>query len=1343
MRFSMIGALIKKYYRLLISVMLVSALGCAVILCLPYACNSLEYTLNRYVSDYKYPDAVYTIETTERDKVLSLENEEGIKSVLPRMCADFVMISPSGRYLSVRAFSYPEEEKKSFYFWDSAENDELYGIFLEKDFAAGNNISPGDKLHIKVGSELMECYVQATVSIPETMSVRPTDDFWDNNTDFGYIYVSDKIIEELSNEPVEALKKELDEKKAELDENENKGEEELSKKKGEIEDAKAELESARSEFEEKKKELDKTVSELEDAQKELEAGRDELTKKKLEILDKQEEGKEALKQLKEAKEDLLSKKELLLAAKSEYEKGLTEYETKKAEYDKNKAAYDEGVKEAARAREALSAANKELIDAKEQLNAAKAALKEIDKGLKKIADAKAELEIYRPELEEAGKLPQDIKIAELAGIEGDIKDLLEAISTYTNFGSSVNISGLKAVLESIGADNEYLNLDSTYYMYLTYNIFGKKVDAKTDEKFFAAVNRYVDAGADIDYTEYVTAKETAKQFDERIKSEDAAGRLDMAGSYVQDMSFDELFASINKILSGAKELEEKSGIKVITLSDMQKAYSSLCETADAKERQVNAQRAEVIKMLSEAGVGENEIDIKLAEIENGIAEVGKKENELKAADTTLENARIQLEEGRKTLEAADTKLKNAKTEIDDNSAKLDAGLKEIDDNITKIESALVEAEEALEAIAEGEKQIEENEKKIKDGFDEINSKVSEGENALSEAEKKIADGEKELSDTEIDIRRQFYEARKEIENAASKIDDFKGYHTLCNQLLICLEDGVDEKAMQARIDEFLKDIEVRQSFFYEDSPVKDRIDNNVGPMKDIVSFLPFVFFAITLVVVFLFMTLIIKQCRKEIGILRALGFSKAKVRGMFCLLNFTVSIPAVLLGTGIGILIARYTVKYFTDYLSVPITCYLYDVRAMIIVGLIVILTGQAATLLGSGMISRIMPSEAMSRTVSEAGTVTPVMEKLTRAASPMSKFSLITLLRNKKRFFFSVICVSATVVLIYSAMSFISSKNLMMHNLFDKSINYDCQIFFDGELSDEMYDEISGLEYVPEACRLDVYTAVIEFAGKKQTERISSLPVGCTLCVALSEDGEVIDIPGEGIVLAKRCAESLGAQIGDTVFADGHEMNVTGISAQAMNPTNYISLEQAEVFEKCEYGSMLLNISEKDENSLLEFLDGREGYMLSTFTRILEDGSKKVFATFDTFAWMIIIFALLIGMQIVINIARTNLFEQKRELCVLRTLGFSKGAISLHWFSQLFFQYICSLIVGLPLGVLLAKEAIGRLRGGGRDFIYAGGLRDYLITAAFVFAFVLLSHLISIRMMNKWDLVESIKDKE
>jgi ABC-type antimicrobial peptide transport system permease subunit len=76
----------------------------------------------------------------------------------------------------------------------------------------------------------------------------------------------------------------------------------------------------------------------------------------------------------------------------------------------------------------------------------------------------------------------------------------------------------------------------------------------------------------------------------------------------------------------------------------------------------------------------------------------------------------------------------------------------------------------------------------------------------------------------------------------------------------------------------------------------------------------------------------------------------------------------------------------------------------------------------------------------------------------------------------------------------------------------------------------------------------------------------------------------------------------------------------------------------------------------------------------------------------VIIGFAVIIGLTIVYNTAQTNLLEKKKELCILRTLGFPHGEISANWFVQSLIQYAAAVAVGMPLGIKLAKTALIRL---------------------------------------------------
>ena len=121
----------------------------------------------------------------------------------------------------------------------------------------------------------------------------------------------------------------------------------------------------------------------------------------------------------------------------------------------------------------------------------------------------------------------------------------------------------------------------------------------------------------------------------------------------------------------------------------------------------------------------------------------------------------------------------------------------------------------------------------------------------------------------------------------------------------------------------------------------------------------------------------------------------------------------------------------------------------------------------------------------------------------------------------------------------------------------------------------------------------------------------------------------------------------------------------------------------------------------------------------------------------------MIIGLTIVYNTAQTNLLEKKKELCILRTLGFPRGEISANWFVQSLIQYAAAVAVGMPLGIKLAKTALIRLSNEKIEFAYSNGYKEYIITAALVFAYVVISHIFSMRSMRKWDMVETVKEKE
>ena len=126
--------------------------------------------------------------------------------------------------------------------------------------------------------------------------------------------------------------------------------------------------------------------------------------------------------------------------------------------------------------------------------------------------------------------------------------------------------------------------------------------------------------------------------------------------------------------------------------------------------------------------------------------------------------------------------------------------------------------------------------------------------------------------------------------------------------------------------------------------------NNIEPIRKMSFFLPTIFFIIILNVVFLFINLIIKQCRRELGILKSLGYTTKKIRGLFYTLSSFVYLLAVIIGTIIGYYMTRGVVIYYNKFFYLPLPKYSYNTKmyfiALIALYVVIELATALATLL-------------------------------------------------------------------------------------------------------------------------------------------------------------------------------------------------------------------------------------------------------------------------------------------------------------------------------------------------------------------------------------------------------------
>ena len=529
---------------------------------------------------------------------------------------------------------------------------------------------------------------------------------------------------------------------------------------------------------------------------------------------------------------------------------------------------------------------------------------------------------------------------------------------------------------------------------------------------------------------------------------------------------------------------------------------------------------------------------------------------------------------------------------------------------------------------------------------------------------------------------------------------------------------------------------------YDDSEVITTYNDALKAINLITILAPAVFFLVVLIVTSLFLFQIVKQCRKDIGIMRALGESTRSITLIYLSLGFVVGFIAWIVGVGIGSIFTLLANEAYGSALKLfPQPFVLHPSAMFISLGIIISVT-LLTSFLASLNIARIKPVEAM-KALPPTNNNTPYLTRTLFKKSPITlKVTISQTLRNISRYILSGICLLSSGMLIFVALSLGESKTTMLSQLFETRLNYNVQVYFDNlpteiEIdanfgSDTNIKNMTLIKYLPSEM-------VNTRNNKKANALINGIKEDQNLIRVVSDYHNVIKIPEQGIVLCSYHAHLLDAKVGDIVTANGTSLTVTSISNQYLYQVSYTNFDEYSPTHS--RGSLLVNV--KSEKAFFDKYKDSDHVSYISFTNVIKGEFNDRLAAFEISSRLLTVMAIVVGFMIVFNMMQTNLKEQKRTFATMRTLGYQRSSIANANLFTSIFQYIIAMVFAIPAGIFLSKGLLKSISVPAQIHPYPQSWVMYVFSTLFVLAFLLISHFIVMSSMKKWNLPESVKERE
>lgn len=554
---------------------------------------------------------------------------------------------------------------------------------------------------------------------------------------------------------------------------------------------------------------------------------------------------------------------------------------------------------------------------------------------------------------------------------------------------------------------------------------------------------------------------------------------------------------------------------------------------------------------------------------------------------------------------------------------------------------------------------------------------------------------------------------------------------------IVFTSSVDAADLSDKIDETLKDNYAVYTTRAETEGIM-MLDAEMSQHKMMSAIFPVAFLLIAILAIITSMNRLVNNQRTQIGTLKALGFSKAKIVLHYVNYGFWIS----LIGSVIGCIAGPLTLpnlfyNSMSSYYTLPEWKTGFDI-SFVIVAMATVLACTLTTFLTVFGVLGDTPAATLRPKAPKNFKLTEIEKSAFWSKMNFNfRWSWRSFIRGKARTIMGIVGTVSCMALLVCAFSMYDCMDDMEHWMYSEIQVQETRMTLDSFISIKNAEAIAN--------DIDgelIMTSAIEIKanGIKKTQTVTVADGNG--CFYITDTNRNQITPDDNTVaLSLKTANTLGLKEGDEFewhIYTSDKWVKSKVSIIARTPMTQGLVITRNTLEKLGY-----DFTPAYADTLQKLPDYQNEYVNNVLTADdMHNFWSNYMETMNMMVAILILFALILAVIVLYNLGQLTFTEKERENATLKVIGFSTGRIlKLNLIQNMIFSII-GIILGVPCGLGLTYAMVSTA-GDEFDMMVKIGVPSFFICAGITVGVSLLVSLLFRKSIKKLDMVTSLKGVE